>query len=93
MNLAKCIVSRMFLGIEIMVFVSVYFFGSNGIAKLSQVEQENAQLKTDINQLQQEVKELELQVAQWNSDSYYKEKVAREQLQMARADDQIIFIQ
>lgn len=92
MYLAKCIVSRIFLAIEIMVFVAVYFFGTDGIAKLSQIQQENVQLEKDIELLKLEIQQIELQVAQWNSDPYYKEKIAREQLQMARADEQIIFI-
>lgn len=93
MHIAKCIVSRVFLTVEIMIFVSVYFFGSNGMAVLSELERENAQLEADIDKLRSEIQGLELDIVQWNEDPYYKEKIAREQLQMARADDQIIFVQ
>jgi cell division protein FtsB len=82
----------MFLTLEIMVFVTVYFFGSDGMTKLSELQQENDQLEADIVLLKNEIEGIDLQVAQWNTDPYYKEKIAREQLQMARSDDQILFI-
>ena len=93
MQIAKCIVSRIFLTIEIMVFVTVYFFGSDGVAKLSELQQENVRLESDIALLKNEIEGIELQIVQWNSDPYYKEKIAREQLQMAREVDQISFVE
>ena len=75
MYIAKCIVSRIFLAIEIMVFVSVYFFGSDGIAKISQIQQENAQLEADISALSAEIESIDIKIARWSSIRIIKKRL------------------
>lgn len=42
-----------------------------------------------IKQIEQEVLALERQITRWDKDPFYKEKQARERLQMARLHDEI----
>ena len=51
-------------------------------------------LKTEqeITLLQKEMVSLECDIASWETDDFYKEKVAREQLQMARKGDILFYI-
>lgn len=92
MALSKSYVSRIFLLCEILVFLGIYFFGVDGIAKLCNLRDENIKLEHEIVELQRDVANLDHEIAGWNSDPFYKEKVAREQLQMARKDEEILFV-
>lgn len=89
---SKSYVSRIFLCVEIVIFLGVYYFGVDGVKNLSSLSEENLLLDREIAQLQNEIAVYEREIVAWNSDPFYKEKVAREQLQMARADDEIFFI-
>ena len=89
---SKSCVSRIFLLCEILIFLGVYFFGTNGISTLSMVRSENMKLEQEIKDLNGEIATLEHEITAWNADPFYKEKVAREQLQMACKGDEILFI-
>jgi cell division protein FtsB len=45
-----------------------------------------------VSALGQETKKLELQIALWQTSDFYKEKKAREQLQMAHSDDIVYYL-
>jgi cell division protein FtsB len=79
--------------VEVMVFIGVYLFGGNGLQYLHRLQNENHKLEHEIIVLQTQVKEIESQIAAWQADDFYKEKIAREKLQMAKKDDQIYFIE
>ena len=82
---SKSYISRIFLLGEMFVFFGIYFFGVDGLQKLCTLRDENMKLEAEVATLNQEI-------VAWNTDSFYKEKVAREQLQMACANDEIFFI-
>lgn len=88
----KRIVFRIFFVSELVFFIGIYIFGPSGIKSLLQVQNENEHLKTEIVALQQEVTGLERNIAQWHTRPFYKEKIAREQLQMACKDEEIYIV-
>ena len=84
---------RVFFAIEVCVFVGVYLFGPGGLQTMVRLENENKELDGQINELRTEVQSWEHKIALWQSDDFYKEKIAREQLQMARSGDQIFYME
>lgn len=92
MKKIKKICMRVFFGTEIVLFAYVYLFGSHGMRALMNIEQEKVQLATDISGLQAEVRCLEKTIAQWDAHPFYKEKIAREQLQMAGKNEEIYYV-
>ena len=89
---SKSYVSRIFLLVEMLIFLGVYFLGIDGLQKLSMLRDENIKLEQEVATLNNEIATLEHEIVAWNTDPFYKEKVAREQLQMAREQDEILFI-
>jgi cell division protein FtsB len=77
---------------EMVAFGHLYLFGNNGIKVLQQQKNVVEDLKKDIMERKKEVEQLEKEIYAWNSDDFYKEKVAREQLQMARKGDELFYI-
>ncbi len=91
MKLVKRTFLRVFFGIEIVIFTFMYLFGTQGIRVLRQLQRENKTLDSEIQQLHDHVNNLEEQAVAWKSDAFYKEKVARERLHMARKNDVIFY--
>lgn len=83
---------RSLFGLQIIIFGGVYFFGSQGLTYLWQVKQENNELGHQLSEIQAEVDALQNEISDWTKHPFYQEKVAREQLQMARADETIYYI-
>jgi len=92
MKTIKRIFLRVFFVLELIVFGFVYACGPHGFYALQELEQQNNQLQTDAAMLKQEVQMLERKIAQWHAHPFYKEKIAREQLQMARKGDKIYYV-
>lgn len=88
----KKIAMRLFLVLEMFAFGYVYVCGKNGLQSLRKHKITVTDLKKNIVQLNQEVASLEHEIHVWQSDDFYKEKVAREQLQMARRGDELFYI-
>lgn len=83
---------RFFFVAEIVLFVSFYLFGSNGIQCLFELQYQQQKLDQQTRSLQQEVIHLHEQLAHWEAAPFFKEKIAREQLQMAREGDEIYYL-
>lgn len=92
MKKIKKIVMRSFFAFEIILFIFFYFFGAYGLQAMVQLKRENSYLLQEIVSLGQEITHLEQEINAWITDPFYKEKVAREQLQMARSGDQIYYL-
>ncbi len=88
----KKLISRGLFVVELMIFVWVYLFGAHGFHHLVQLRAECEQARQDLQCKQQEVSELQEQIIAWNVHSFYKEKMAREQLQMARKGETIYYM-
>jgi cell division protein FtsB len=77
------------LVVEFTMFLSVYFFGPHGMQLLYSMEKENNVLENTIQKLNNEITELTTEIALFEQYDFYKEKIAREQLQMARKGETI----
>lgn len=82
---------RAFLMIEASIFLLNYFFGSQGLYALRQMRIEKKLLDVECAALHKEVNRLTAERDMKLADSFYKEKVAREQLQMAYPDEKIYY--
>ncbi len=91
MGLKKAMM-RLFLIAEMITFGYIYVCGKNGLQSLYNHQNMVMDIKQDIMFLDQEVVLLEKEINVWQSDDFYKEKIAREQLQMARRDDELFYI-
>lgn len=78
--------------IEVVVLLFLYFFGTQGLPVLLHLKHENILIEQEIEQLKNTIEKLENNIKEWQDYSFYKEKVAREQLQMARAEDYIYYL-
>lgn len=83
---------RVFFGVEIILFAYLYLFGPHGMRALMNIEQEKNQLNCEVTDLQTQVHSLEATIAQWDVHPFYKEKIAREQLQMAGKNEEIYYV-
>jgi len=83
---------RFFFAAEIIVFTAFYIFGENGIQQMIQLQNQKQEVEVRIKEVTCEVAELDKQIVDWHASSFYKEKVAREQLQMAREGDEVYYI-
>lgn len=88
----KRIISRLLFALELLIFGWVYLFGVHGFYHLLELRNEADQVgqklvckKTDIDMIKE-------QIIAWNVHSFYKEKMAREQLQMARSNELIYYM-
>jgi len=91
MNIKK-IAIRFLLCIEMFVFGYLYVCGKNGLHKLQEQKNEIVALQVRMTQLQQDIDILTADIHVWQTDDFYKEKIAREQLQMARKGDKLFYI-
>lgn len=80
------------LMIELIFFAALYVAGSHGVYALRALDVETRDLMADIALLQKDVQTLETTLHAWQNHPFYKEKMAREQLQMARADDTVYYL-
>lgn len=89
---AKKIIMRLLLMVEMAALGYLYFFGTNGIEALQKQRGVVVNLEKNVVNLKHEIEQLEQEIYAWQTDDFYKEKVAREQLQMARKGDELFYI-
>ncbi len=80
---------RWVLVMEVLVAAIFFVFGKKGFIALHKQQQEQAVLQSSITQARQEVADLQQQISQWQTNDFYKEQFAREQLLMARPEEEI----
>lgn len=84
---------RAVLCIQLSLYTVFYYYGQQGIQQIESMKHANLQTEQQIVQLQSDIETLTYELAQWHTFPFYKEKLAREQLQMARVGDIIYYIQ
>jgi cell division protein FtsB len=84
--------SRLFLGVEIVVFGLFYWFGADGFRNLHKFNHEKSMLEQEVRVLSGEIDQLNNEVIAFEQDIFYREKLAREQLQMARKNEEIFLV-
>ena len=88
----KRLILRIALLAEMCAFGYIYVYGKNGLQSLQQQRFIVGELEKNIAKINDEVTLLEKEIYAWQTDDFYKEKVAREQLQMARKGDELFYI-
>lgn len=88
----KQMIVRALLIAEMFVFGHMYVFGKNGLQMVRVQTKQLQSLQGTVDQLQKEVDALEGDISMWETNDFYKEKIAREQLQMARKGDKLYYI-
>ena len=83
---------RIFFALEIVFFIAFYLFGSEGIQRMMLMQQQERELDAKLHEAIIEVAQLNEHLEQWNTTPFHKEKIAREQLQMAREGDEIYYL-
>lgn len=83
---------RIVFAAEVILFFGYYFCGSQGLQHMWRLQAENNEFEQNLAQLITEITALEQQIHAWNTQPFYKEKMAREQLQMACAGEQIYYL-
>jgi cell division protein FtsB len=92
MHWVKKLCIQLFLLSEMTFFGYWYVYGVNGMVELQEQKKVVVDLDKDITLLSDEVLRLEKEIYAWQTDDFFKEKVAREQLQMARKGDELFYI-
>lgn len=80
------------LAAEVLLFTIFYYRGAHGLRAVHELQQENSAIEQVMQQEKLEISKLEDEIIRWQSDPFYKEKLAREQLHMARKDEEIYLI-
>ncbi len=83
---------KIFFILEISVFSLAYIFGGRGLQAIRYISHENKKILSNINKLNQDINNLNQELINWSSDDFYKEKLAREQLLMARPNEKIYYL-
>jgi cell division protein FtsB len=91
-TMAKQTILRSFFVVELVTLSFFYLFGAHGLPIIFQFKKESQQIETEIEKLQKVMNALEKKLNDWHDYSYYKEQIARQQLQMARPDEQIYYL-
>lgn len=77
--------------VEILLFLLLYYFGSNGTHVITQLALERELILQEIASIQLEVDSLGQKISQGRT-SFAKEKIARERLHMKKKDETVYFL-
>ena len=83
---------RFLFTLEILLFGCNYVLGGHGMVYLLRLHKEIEIIEQEINQLDTETSSMADRITAWHSHPYFKEKEARERLQMARSQDTIYYV-
>lgn len=86
----KRITLRLFFGLEIILFSFFYYFGAQGLQAINNLKKNNIALKDELKKIELNVAKIQNQLADYTSDPFFREKIAREQLLMAK-DEELLF--
>lgn len=89
---AKQLTFRVFFAGQILFFGINYFFGSRGLQVLRALKHQNEQLQQNVSSATKDIAKLEEELTIWQQDPFYIEKIAREQLQLAKPGEEIYII-
>jgi cell division protein FtsB len=88
----KKIVLRVCIAIELAIFLFYTIWGAHGVRAIFAIRQHNKDLESAIARLHVETHDLQRSITDWQTYPFYREKYARERLQMAHKDDEIYLI-
>lgn len=88
----KLRVANVLLFCECLVMFCFYIFSGNGWFAYRKLCLEKDALSCQLNTIKQEIEGLQTEMSNYAQDDFYKEKIAREQLHMARPEDIVIYL-
>lgn len=88
----KKIIFRVAFLVQVLIFSGWYVWGKDGLVFLQRIRHQNNVLAEQVNALEQEVDDLSMNICAVKTEDFFKEKIARQQLQMARADETIYIV-
>jgi len=88
----KRVLGRVLLCGVAMFFLVVFAFGPNGLGTILSLKRSNRQLQINLNALKTKNKQLAFEISSWERYSFYKEQLAREQLQLSYSGDIIYYV-
>lgn len=74
---------------ELVIVMCFYFLSPYGLRAVMVLRNENHQLEEQIAEAQDAVVELDRELNEWSTDSFYTEQYAREKLAMGRKNEEI----
>lgn len=77
---------------ELGCFFQLYVYGKNGLQLLHKQESELRTVRSQVDQIKKSIEHISAEIDEWQRDDFYREKIAREQLQMARKGDKLFYI-
>ena len=79
------------IGLLVQAFVLSYIYieGKNGMKDVYALKKEAEETNNRVAQLSHSIDFLKQDIIAWNNDSFFKEKIARENLHMARKGDTV----
>lgn len=92
MKVIKFNFARICLLAEIVIFFSFYTLGNNGICHFRKLKYEIEKSQHDIMVLKTDIQDLQTTIVVQSEHPFFKEKIAREQLQMGRANEEIYLL-
>lgn len=92
MRFDKKNMGRFAFALEVALFTGYYLIGANGIVTLVSMNKEIGSAQHEISLLKDEVHQLQDHIALQKKHPFFKEKIAREQLQMAHEGEEIYII-
>lgn len=90
--IAKRIILRLALCAEVATFGIIYFTSPSGFKALSLLSTENQELQLRIADVEKDLARLRSEISDWGVYAWYKERMAREELQMAYPGEEIFLI-
>lgn len=82
---------RTILIIQAGVFIYLFWYGPRGWREISALQATVAVAQHQVDAHKAVIVQLETEEASWHTDSFNKERIAREELQMARAGDVVFY--
>ena len=83
---------RIAFTVEVLLFCWFYQYGMCGMREIGQLQDENRLFAQQITVANAEITRKEQELGAWESDPFYKEKLAREQLHMAKEGEEIYLV-
>lgn len=81
------------LFIEVLIIGGISITGAQGLHAWRTLCNDNASLAADVVAMDERRSMLKNNIASWHTDQFFCEKIAREELHMARPSDVVFFLQ
>ncbi len=83
---------QVIIGFEVALVLFFYLFGKGGIHALRHADALNKELLSEIKQLDEEIAQLQEELDERQKNPFYKESIARKELQMAYKNETVYLL-